>query len=322
MQQLVDQLPIPASEVLDVGAWREAAGTLGKMIVGPHGPVSVASIEDRTLAGPEGAITARIYRPHGPAQGTIHHLHGGGWVVGNIDIIDSYARRLARDLSMVVVTSNYRLAPEYPFPSGFNDCLTAATWVLDHVGELGGADFPVILSGESAGGNLAAAVALSLRDVRPESTFDLQLLINPAVDLRETTVNRASFQADADPMLQTRNMLQLYPMYSAGHDRADPRLSPLAADTVAGLPAAVIAVLTIDPLHDEGVAYAVRLRDSGVPVELIEFDDLAHGFSGLTELVPAAARAVAETLERVKQMLAQHNSQNRAIATPIPADLS
>lgn len=305
LQQLADQMPIPDSEELDIAAWRSTADGLAAMTVGPHGPIQIASVEDRVIAGPNCAIPIRIYRPEGPASGTLHHLYGGGWVVGNIDIIDNFARLLARDLSMVVVTNNYRLAPEFPFPAAFNDCIAAATWVLDHLEELGGAARPAVLSGESAGGNLAAAVALELRDQRSRSGFDAQLLINPAVDLREATVNRPSYRADADPMLRTRDVVQLYPIYCAGHDRSDPRLSPLGAVNVAGLPPAVIAVLSVDPLRDEAVEYAERLREALVRVELIEFPDLTHGFCGLTELVPAAARAVGEMLYRLKEVLAE-----------------
>ncbi|MEJ7935795.1 alpha/beta hydrolase [Sphingobium sp. AN558] len=305
LQTMLNQMPIPASEELDIAAYRASAEALRSMMIGPEGPIEVASIEDRTLAGPRGDIVLRIYRPNGAVAGTLHHFYGGGWSVGNIDIIDPIARRLARDLSMVVVTSNYRLAPENPFPAGLDDCLVAARWTLDHVGELGGGERPVVVSGESAGANLAAVVALVLRDEQPGRSFNAQLLINPAVDLRDTTFQRASLLADADPSLRTHSLRQLYPLYSAGHDRADPRLSPLAADDLSGLPPAVIAVLTVDPLRDEAVEYADRLRAAGVPVELIEFPDLTHGFTGLTVLVPAADRALVRTLALLRELLAR-----------------
>lgn len=305
LQQMLQQMPTPASETLDIAAYRAAADALRVMMVGPDGPIPIASIEDRTLPGPRGDIAIRIYRPAGTIAGTLHHFYGGGWSVGNIDIIDPIARRMARDLSMVVVTSNYRLAPENPFPAGIDDCLAAARWTLDHVGELGGGEQPVVVSGESAGANLAAVVALVLRDERPGKNFDAQLLVHPAVDLRDATFERASMLADADPSLRTHSLRQLYPLYCAGHDRADPRLSPLAAVDLSGLPPAVIVVLTVDPLRDEAVEYADRLRAAGVFVELIEFSDLIHGFAGLTILVPAADRALAHTLDRLGGLLAR-----------------
>lgn len=303
LQQLVSQLPIPKSQTLDIAAYRAAAEPLGALMIGPEGPVPVDSIENRTLSGPRGDVAIRIYRPIGTMQGTVLHYHGGGWCMGSIDLIDPIARRMARDLSMVVVTSSYRLAPEQPFPAGLDDCLVAARWTLDHHAELGGADFPVILSGESAGANLAAAVTLLLRDERAGKSFDAQLLINPAVDLREDSTHRASFIADADPMLRADMVRQLYPLYVAGHDRADPRLSPLAAQDLAGLPPAMIAILSVDPLHDEAVEYVERLRAAGVPVEVIEFDDLTHGFSGLTAIVPAADRAFGRTMAGLQDLL-------------------
>lgn len=304
LQRLVDQMPIPESEVLDIDAWRQSADAVSKMTIGTEGLIRVGSVEERSIPGQGGAIPVRIYRPEGAIRGTVHHLYGGGWVVGSIDIIDNFARLLARELSMVVVTSNYRLAPEHPFPAGFQDCLAAARWVLDHTGELGGEDQPAVLSGESAGGNLAAAVAVALRDDPAVRGFDLQLLINPAVDLRETTVDRPSYRADADPMLRIRNVVQLYPIYCGSHDRADPRLSPLAAGDMAGLPPAIIVVLSVDPLRDEAIEYAEQLKAADVQVELIEFSDLTHGFAGLFSLVPAARRAVQHVMQRIRRMLA------------------
>lgn len=308
LQQLISQMPIPASQELDIAAYRAMGEAMRPMMIGPEGPIAVASIEDLTLPGPRGDIAIRIYRPEGAVAGTLAHFYGGGWSVGSIDIIDPIARRMARDLSMVVVTSNYRLAPENPFPAGLDDCLVAARWTLDHVAELGGGDRPVVISGESAGANLAAVVALMLRDERPGKSFDAQLLVNPAVDLRDTALQRASVLADADPSLRTHSLRQLYPLYSGGHDRADPRLSPLAAKDLSGLPQAVIAVLTVDPLRDEAVEYAERLRTSGVPVELMEFGNLTHGFTGLTILVPAADRAFARILTGLQDMLARTNA--------------
>lgn len=305
LQQVVDKIPVPESEAFDVAAYRALAEPLCAMMVGPEGPIAMASIEDHTLAGPRGAIALRIYRPVGAAQGTLQYLYGGGWVAGSIDIVDPIARRMARDLSMVVVTNSYRLAPEDPFPAGLDDCLVAAHWTLDHVADLGGAGRPVVVSGESAGGNLTAVVALALRDERPSDTFDAQLLIHPAVDLRDSAFQRASFRADADPMLPSHALRQLYPLYAAGHDRADTRLSPLLAEDLSGLPPAVVVVLTVDPLRDEAVEYAERLRAAGVFVELIEFDNLTHGFCGLTMLVPAADRAFARTLSGLRDLIAR-----------------
>jgi acetyl esterase len=238
-------------------------------------------------------------------RGTLLHFYGGGFTLGSIDMIDPIARRFARDLSMVVVTSNYRLAPENPFPAGFNDALFTARWVLDHAGELGGEDLPVVLSGESAGANLAAGVTLVLRSEPAKKGVAAQLLINPGLDLRASAADYPSHRADADPLLNGKLLEPMYQNYAGGHDRADPRISPITAVDLTGLPPAVIAVLTVDPLHDEGVAYAERLKDAHVQVELIEFDNLTHGFYTLTALVPAADLAVDEVLGRLRTVLSQ-----------------
>lgn len=316
MQGLIDQIPVPKTETLDISAYRAAAEPLGAMMVGPDGPIPIEKLEYRSLAGPRGEISLRIYRPHGAAAGTLLHFHGGGWSAGSIELIDPIARRMARDLSMVIVTSSYRLAPEAPFPAGLDDCLEAARWTLEHVAELGGIGLPVVLSGESAGANLAAVVAQQLRDTPASNHFDAQLLVNPAVDLRETTFERASMRADNDPTLRTHSLRQLYPLYAAGHDRADPRLSPLAAPSMSALPPAVIAVLTVDPLHDEAVDYADRLRAADVPVDLIEIEGLTHGFSAFTIIVPAADRAFSRTMTALQGLLARTGatSESRGLA--------
>ncbi|WP_340316114.1 alpha/beta hydrolase [Rhizorhabdus argentea] len=274
------------------------------LLHGPEGPIDVGAVENSALSGVGGSVPIRIFRPASPPRGTLHLLHGGGWAVGDIDFIEPLARRLTRDLSMVVVASGYRLAPEHPFPAGLEDSLTAARWVLDHVGELGGAAHPVVIGGESAGGNLAAAIALELRDTASRN-FDAQLLFNPAVDLRSDADGYPSRLANADPSLRTEAFPQIMGGYCGGQDPADPRISPLAAERLDNLPPAVVVVLAVDPLRDEAVAYADRLRQAGVPVDLVEFDHLTHGFPNLSALVPAAAEATATVVDRLKALLAR-----------------
>lgn len=271
---------------------------------GPEGPIPVGAVENRELPGVGGSVPIRIFRPASAPRGTLHFVHGGGWVTGSIDLIEPLARRLTRDLSMVVVTSGYRLAPEHPFPAGFDDSLTAARWVLDHADELGGAAHPVIIGGESAGGNLAAAIALELRDSAGRN-FDAQLLFFPAVDLRSEADGYPSRRANADPSLCTETFRQVIGVYCGGHDPADPRISPLAAERLDNVPPAVVVVLTVDPLRDEAVAYADRLRQAGVPVDLVEFAHLTHGFPNLSALVPAAAEATVVVVDRLKTLLAR-----------------
>ncbi|MEJ7925671.1 alpha/beta hydrolase [Sphingobium sp. AN641] len=307
LQQILGQLPIPSGEI-DFAAMRMETAPMAPLFHGPEGPIVVGAVEDKALSGPAGnSVAIRIFRPAGAPLGTLHLLHGGGWAVGGIDFVEPLARRLTRDLSMVVVTSAYRLAPEHPFPAGFEDSLAAARWVLDHVGELGGAVHPVVIGGESAGGNLAAAIALELRETAGKN-FDAQLLFFPAVDLRNEADNYPSRRANADPSLRTETFPQIMGGYCGGHDPADPRISPLAAERLDNLPPAVVVVLTVDPLHDEAVAYADRLRQAGVAVDIIEFDNLTHGFANLSALVPAAADATDMVVDRLNSLLARPGS--------------
>lgn len=303
LQQLLDQIPPAPTADLDIPALRNLVPALLELAYGPEGPIPVAAIENIELTGLGGAIPVRIYHPSGAPQGTLHYLFGGGWSVGSIDLIEPIARRLARDLSMVVVTSGYRLAPEDPFPAGFDDSMVAAKWVLGQLGELGGTDRPVVICGESAGANLAAAIAMALRDACADRNFDAQLLFFPAVDLRDEAADCPSRLANADPTLRSEVLPQLYQIYAAGHDLGDPRISPAAAENLENLPAAVIVVLTVDPLRDEAVAYATRMQDAGVTVDLIEFEHLVHGFPGFSALVPAAAEATATVIDRLKALL-------------------
>lgn len=305
LQQLLDQIPAAPTGELDIPALRGMSAALLAMAYGPEGPAPVASIENIALTTPDSTVPLRIYRPVGRPGGTLHYLYGGGWCAGSVELIEPIARRLARDLSMVVVTSGYRLAPEDPFPAGFNDATAAASWVLAHSGELGGSDRPVVIGGESAGANLAAAIAIELRDHAATREFDAQLLFFPAVDLRGTAAAYPSRHANADPALRNEVLPELFKLYAAGHDLADPRISPAAADNLAQLPSAVIVVLSVDPLRDEAVAYADALQDAGVAVELIEYDHLVHGFTGLTALVPAAKQATDSVVDRLKALLAR-----------------
>ncbi len=303
LQQMLDQIPPPASGELDIPALRTMTAGMVALGYGPEGPIPVAAVENVELTGAGGALPVRIFRPSGTPQGTLHYLYGGGWCVGNIDLIEPIARRLTRDLSMVVVTSGYRLAPEEPFPAGFDDSIAASHWVLGHLDELGGTDRPAVIGGESAGANLAAAIAMALRDEHAERTFDAQLLFFPAVDLRDEAADYPSRHANADPTLRSEVLPELYGLYAGGHNVADPRISPAVAQSLDRLPPAVIVVLTVDPLRDEAVAYARRMQDDGVAVDLIEFEHLVHGFPGFSALVPAAAEATATVVAHLKRLL-------------------
>jgi len=258
-------------------------------------------VTDRTIDGPGGPLRLRVYRPTGarptgarpggPAGAPlVVFFHGGGWVIGDIDTHDGTCRILCRSTGAVVVSVDYRLAPEHRFPAAVEDCVAATGWVATHGAELGGDPGRLGLAGDSAGGNLAAVVAQDARR-RGGPAIAAQALVYPAVDFTEI---RPSLVANGEGYLLTAEAIRWFAaQYLGDHDPADPRASPLLADLadLAGLPPAVVAVAQFDPLHDEGVAYAAALSDAGVAVRLFDFPGLVHGFMGLGALSPASARA-------------------------------
>lgn len=301
LQHLLDQIPTAPPGPVDYPALRQMSAAFIPMLAPPESLSPIGSMEERSIDGAGGPVPLRIYRPVGEAVGIVHYMHGGGWALGDLPSVDHTARRFCHELSMVVVTSTYRLAPENPFPAGFDDSLLAARWVLAHRAELGGEGLPTAIAGDSAGGNLAAAIALAMRDAGG-ATFDVQALLYPAVDLRKGATY-PSRSRNADPTLNADQLGTYIDDYAGGSDLSDPRISPLAADSVANVPPALIVVQSVDPLRDEAVAYADRLREAGVRVELMEFDNMTHGFVHLSALVPAAAAATAQVSARLRAMM-------------------
>lgn len=257
----------------------------------------MAKVEESTIPGPAGEIPVRIYRPKAgdEALPTVAFFHGGGWVIGDLDTHDLTCRTLAGETSSVVVSVDYRLAPEHRFPAAVDDALAATTWVADHLDELGGNDV-LGVAGDSAGGNLAAVVAQRLRD-----RVGAQLLIYPATDAPGEYASRVD--NGEGYFLDAKTMAWFMEQYVApGTDPTDPLLSPLYGD-LAGLAPAVVVVAELDPLRDEGKAYAEALRAAGVPVTLREFDSLIHGFVDMGRHSKAAQQAVLQTCELFRALL-------------------
>ena len=227
------------------------------------GPPEVAvPTEDRTVPGPAGEIPVRVYRPvTDSALPVVVFFHGGGWVIGDLDSHDTVCHRLAAGVPAVVVSVAYRLAPEHRFPAAVEDCEAATRWVSDHAGALGGDPDRLAVAGDSAGGNLAAVVALRARDAGgPPLAF--QLLVYPVTDATRSqpsyTENGTGYLLEAD------TMRWFYDHYLGGADPARADVSPLFAPDLAGLPPALVVTAEFDPLRDEGEAYAERLRQAGV----------------------------------------------------------
>jgi acetyl esterase len=236
---------------------------------------------ERRFDGPASELAVRIYRPFGlgPTPPAIVYFHGGGWAVGSLDAYEGTCRLVADDARCVVVSVDYRLAPEHPYPAAVDDCLAAYRWVVGNARELGIDAEQVGVMGDSAGGNLAAVVALSTRDgdVPPPK---VQSLVYPCT---EAFLDRPSHRLFAEGFGLTRADMEWYRgMYVPDESTWDlPTVSPLRAPSVEGAAPAVVATAGFDPLRDEGVAYAERLVDAGVPVWSRCYDDMVHGFFGM-----------------------------------------
>jgi acetyl esterase len=262
--------------------------------------VPVASTEDITVPGPQGELRARVHRPQadGPLP-TIAFFHGGGWVIGDLDTHDNMARTLARGCGAVVVSVDYRLAPEHPFPAAVEDAVAAARWIAGNLDRFGG-DSRLALAGDSAGGNLAAVVAQQL--TAEGTPLAGQFLIYPAVDSAGEYPSRV--ENARGYFLEQPSMDWFYGHYAGDwEDATDPRLSPLHAPDLAGLPPAVVVTAEFDPLRDEGEAYADALRAAGVPTEARRYDGLIHGFFDMGTLSPAAQAAIDESCARFGTVL-------------------
>ncbi len=271
----------------------------------PAAVPAVGGVEDRQLDLPAGPLGARLYRPEGDGPvPTLVFFHGGGFVIGDLDTHDVQCRWLCREAGVAVLSVDYRLAPEAPFPAAVDDCLAATRWAFEHVSELGG-DPRVAVGGDSAGGNLAAVVCQQLAAAGGPVPV-AQLLVYPATDFVEDEGStHASRVANADGyFLTSLDMAWFGENYAGTADRADPRLSPLHG-SLAGQPPAVLVTAEFDPLRDEGEAYATALRAAGVDVVGRRYDGLIHGFFDLAALSPAAEQAVRETCADLKGLLAR-----------------
>src|SRR5579863_6998720 len=269
------------------------AATSRRAAQGP--PEPVANVEDRRLPGPRGEIPVRIYTPKGkPPFGVLMYFHGGGWVVGDIEMTDQPCRMLTNAGGCVTVSVVYRLAPEHKFPAGPEDCYAATKWVADNAAGLNIDPSRIAVGGTSAGATLAAAVALMARD-RGAPNLAYQLLIYPATTTVLETGSHREFARDNYYILSRADMEWFWGHYLASDaDRLNPYACPARADTLRRLPSAFVITAEFDPLRDEGEAYAARLREDGVRAVLKRYEGVTHGFFGMPAQLDKAKEAIAD----------------------------
>jgi acetyl esterase len=264
----------------------------------------IAHIENRIIPGPAGEIPVRVYTPAGSGPfPVLVFFHGGGWVICNLDTHDGLCRSLANGAGCVVVSVDYRLAPEHKFPAAPEDCYTATAWVAAHAAEINGDASRIAVSGDSAGGNLAAVVAQMARD-RGGPTLVFQLLMYPATDF---SMKSRSIEENGEGYFLTRDdMLWFRDHYlNSEADKENPLASPMLAASLKGLPPALVVTAEYDPLRDEGEAYGHKLEEAGVPVKISRYDGMIHGFISMGVAFDGGKRATEECCQALRAAFAR-----------------
>jgi acetyl esterase len=256
-------------------------------------PPADVKTKDMQISGPAGLLPVRVYTPREKttsARGLALYFHGGGFVLGDLETYDSVCRTICRDSDCVVVSVDYRLAPEHPFPAAVEDCFTALAWVAAHAAELGGDARRIAVCGDSAGGNLAAVMALLARQQGPEICY--QVLIYPVTTAMPGDL--PSHQAFGEGTVLSFTAMRAFTAHYFGTSGRAPdfRGAPLLEKDLSGLPPALILVGGYDVLHDDGITYAKRLMEAGVPATLIEYAGLSHGFINMAAMLPGGRLAL------------------------------
>jgi acetyl esterase len=285
----------PPVHELDAPTARVVTGALKPMY--GEGP-EPDSVEDVKLAVAGGTIELRVLRPLAP-RGVLLYLHGGGWVIGSIDEYDTLGRILADRTGMTTVLVGYRKAPEHPYPTAVEDAWAALDWADRHRAELAAEDAPLVIAGDSAGGNLAAVCALRARDAGGPR-IDAQVLVYPATRLD------GDFPSYHEPenqlLLSAESMRWFLDHYIPAERRGERDASPGGAESLAGLPPAVVLTAEFDPLRDEGEEFAARLEAAGVPVRSHRFERQMHAFFQMVNILPGSAEGVDYVVESLDRL--------------------
>jgi acetyl esterase len=288
------------SEILPVGEARERRRQQARVFSGPL--IEVEHVSEVSIPGPAGEMPARLYRPASKeAPPLVVYFHGGGHVIGDLDTHDQPCRFLAREIPAAILAVDYRMGPEHRFPAAVDDAMAAFRWAHGEAGALGCDPARVAVAGDSAGGNLAAVVAqIAASDGGPAPAF--QALIYPVTDYSE---DHPSYELFGDGFFLTREEMDWFRenYFSAPADRSDPRASPLLASDLTGLAPAFVLTCGFDPLRDEGLAYAERLSEAGVPTAHRREPDLVHGFVNAVGLGGRAEEALREVAAAMRDGL-------------------
>ena len=299
--KLLQENNVPPVYTMTVEQAREAYRTRGTYT--QPDPPPVRQVKDHLVMSSTSRFTVREYQPNVQREGPVPalvYLHGGGWTIGDLETHDVLCRSLCQQAGMVVVAVDYRMGPESPFPAAYQDAMAAFLWVCNHAHTLGIDAERVAIGGDSAGGNLAAAVCIGLRGAVLQPAF--QLLIYPATHMKPDTESHEKF---ADGYLLTRPAIEWF----AGHylakpsDAEDWRASPLLAESHDGLPPALVLTAGFDPLRDEGLKYADALSKAGVPCQYICFERQIHGFITMGKVIQEANTAVSLCAQALRQAM-------------------
>lgn len=317
--QLAAEAGYPPFEALTPAQARKAYAASWSVMQSPG--AEVASVRDLQIPGPGGALALRLYRGQGTDANTafpcLLFLHGGGWVIGNLDSHDRLCRRLANGAGLCVVAVDYRLAPEHPFPAALDDAAAALAWIAAQAVALNIDAQRIAVGGDSAGGNLAAALALMARNGSAPPVVH-QTLLYPALDL--TASSDSYRQVKSGVPLTAATMQYFIAHYTPREqDRLDWRASPLRAEALAGVAPALVLTVAHDPLCDEGRAYVRRLGEAGVRVSHLHCNDQMHGVLSQGRMVPAGdaltdslCRTLAHELARAAPTLASRPASGQA----------
>jgi len=266
---------------------------------------AIYRVEDRHIAGADGQIAARIYTPEGsPPMGVLLYFHGGGWVLGDLESHDRVCRALANGAGCVVVSIDYRLAPEHVFPAGAMDCYAATQWVAENAASFGADRSRMAVGGDSAGGNLAAAVSLMARD-RGGPAINFQLLLYPVTDCALDTPSQKEFAEDGY-VLSRADMEWFWKNYlDRAAEKNNPYACPLRAKNLSGLPPALVLTASHDPLRDEGERFAERLIAAGVKVTCTRYEGVTHGFVSFADALDKGKEGIRQAADALKAAFAR-----------------